>query len=145
VGARLALHLHVAKVGVDGVTDLHLGGDIRFGFRRGNEAVTNGAQLDGLAARLGDCILAGDGDAGPFPALASLNVIGAFSVNFDLAVDAHFVLEPAIDFRNDGAKRQPLAVLIFLMRLTRSAYSGALRGVLRGFGRGIHLSSSEAS
>ncbi len=104
VGARLALHPHVAQIGVDGIADLGLGRD--FGFRLGgsNETVANGAKFDRLTAGLVYRVLAGDRCAASLPALAPLDVVGAFDMDFDLAVDADFVFQTTVRFGNDGRK-----------------------------------------
>ena len=107
MGARLALHLHIPEIGVDGIADCGLGRNLRLRFGSGNQAVADGAQLDGLAAGLVDGLVFGDGGAiaATAPAAdAPLDVVGAFGVDFELAVDADPVLEPSVGFRNDGGK-----------------------------------------
>ena len=63
MGARLALHLHIPEIGIDGIADCRLGRNLRLRLRTGNEAIADGAQLDSLAAGLIDGFVSGDGCA----------------------------------------------------------------------------------
>jgi hypothetical protein len=99
IGTLLALHSHVAQIVVDGLADGGLGRDLGLGFRSGDETFADGVYLNRLAAGLGDCVLAGDRDAAAPAAFAPLDLVRAFGVDFDLAIDANPVLESAIGFR----------------------------------------------
>jgi hypothetical protein len=107
MGARLALHLHIPEIGVDGIPDCRLGRNLRLRLGTSNEAVTNGAQLDGLAAGLVDGLVSRDSGAIAAPVSTAdppLDVVRAFGMDFGLAVDANAVLEPSVGFRNNGGK-----------------------------------------
>lgn len=43
MGARLALHLHIPEIGVDGIADCRLGRNLRLRFGSGNQAVADSA------------------------------------------------------------------------------------------------------
>jgi hypothetical protein len=124
MGARLALHLHIPEIGINCIADCCLGRNLWLRLGTGYEAVADGAQFDGLAAGLVDSLVSGNGSAiaAPSPATDTpLDVVGAFGMDFNLAVDAARSLSRPLASGTTGAKRHPSAVLIFLMRFTRSA------------------------
>ena len=102
IGTRLALHPHVAKIGIDGIADLRLRHSLGFGLGGSDQAVADGAKLDCLAAGFIDRVFAFDRDAATLAAFPPVDIVGAFGVNLNLAVDPYLVFEPAIRLGDDG-------------------------------------------
>ncbi len=127
----LAMDANEAKVLVEGWTGQAFGCCVWDGFGCRDQTITDGAKLDRLATSFLDCVFTGDRDTAAFAAFAPLDVVSTFRMCFDGVVDADTVFEAPFGSGTTGAKRQRLSTLIFLTRLTRSAYSGAFKRELR--------------
>lgn len=105
VGALLALHLHIAQIVFDCIFDRGFVRGHRRRFRGGNQPCSNGTPFDGLVAGTLDGVLPRCRLAATATGFPPLDEVRAFGMNFDLAVDAHLILEPSVGFRDDGGKR----------------------------------------
>jgi hypothetical protein len=93
-----------AEIVVDGLADGCFERSLRLWFGSGNESVPYRPKLRSLAAGFVHRILSGNRDAAALAALAPLDVVRAFGVGLDLAVDADLVFQSAVGFGNGGRK-----------------------------------------
>ena len=74
-------------------------------------------------------------DSGTAPtADAPLDVVRAFRVRFDLAVDAHLVLEPAVRFRDDRSETPSCRGFDFLDEVDALRVVGSIEKSAEGLG-----------
>jgi hypothetical protein len=104
-----AMNSNEAEIVINGLADGGLRRCFRHRLGSGNQAVTDGAELDGFTAGLGDSIVAGDRDAAALATFTPLDEVRAFAACLYLAVDANPVLESAISFGDN--RRKTLAVI----------------------------------
>jgi hypothetical protein len=110
-----------------------LSGGHRRRLRGGNQSRADGAEFDRLETGALDGLLARRHLAESASRYPPLDVVRAFGVNLDLAVDAHLVLEASVRFGDHGSKAPLFADFDFLEEVDAVRVFGS---VAMGMGAG---------
>ena len=123
------MHLDETKVFVDRMADGHLRIFFGFRFRSGDEPLANRLELDTFPPGVIYRVLTRGRLAASLTALIPLDVVGAFAVNFDSAVDAHLVFQAPVRLRHNGREAPCSANFDLLDEIDAVAVFGSVLAV----------------